>query len=746
MNWLNSILHPQVDASDLLQSSARKVIFTVGLVYLIWHITATLAWPAIFSPMLWLVSILMLVVVITTLRLLPRRYALAQVIWFTGLTTAVITAYGFFQRPDILLLLALLPMMAVVMIGLRGTLLLEVLLILMISNLWRLPILVILPNGYELTLTLVCLATGALGWGLSDNLMSATDAALYHYQEAVNRLEEARQHRAEISVLLKEQNKANYQLDRLNKMLEYARARAEEAREERDRFALSVSHELRSPLNFIIGFSDLMINSPEIYAPLDRWPAGLYEDVEQVYHSSTHLLSLINDILDMGRMDARQMTLFKERVEIAEIIEEVRAMTSAACQHKGLEFKTDLAADLPPLYVDRTRIRQVLINLVTNAMRYTPQGSITIHAHLRDEDTLEVQVEDTGEGIAPEDMNKLFEEFRQVGSDTNWRRHEGTGLGLSIGRRFIQLHGGEMTVSSQPGRGSIFSFTLPLRTSIDDLETANPAMLEHLLEQRRQKQDAENNTLLLLLSQQHYWAHVFAETLKGSQVTLLEDPEQLAAVTSQLYPRALLLDQALAGHPAVQQFMQAAPYDLPVIKISIPVDINKTSMLPSGVTHYLVKPVSRQVLLDAVHELGPEIHRILVIDDDPGMMRYLSQSLRSTDADPSRTPDYEIITALTGAEAWTCLEQTSVDAILLDLELPDINGWNLLDIIRTELSSPPPVIIITANDLSQNLSAQESGVLEVQMARPFNRKELSEAVSALVKNIPPAYQPDRREP
>ena len=139
---------------------------------------------------------------------------------------------------------------------------------------------------------------------MSSNLISAIEASSYHYNEAVRRLEETRQHRAQISVLLREQTKANYQLERMNRMLAYARAKADEAREDRDRFTLAVSHELRSPLNFILGFSDLMVNSPETYAARESWPPGLYDDVQEIYRSSTHLLGLINDILDMGKMDA----------------------------------------------------------------------------------------------------------------------------------------------------------------------------------------------------------------------------------------------------------------------------------------------------------------------------------------------------------------------------------------------------------------------------------------------------------
>ena len=268
MHLIKSAIHRDRDTSELLVSNSRKVIYTVGVIYLIWHMLATLAWAEVFSPSLWAISAFMLATIIITLRLLQRVYWLAQVSWFLGLTLSIISAYGFYHSTEITFGLALLPMMAVVMVGLRGTILVEAGLIALVVNLWRVSFLPMLPNGYELALVLTFLTTGGIGWGLANNLMSATDAALFHYKEVINRLEETRRHRAEISVLLKEQSQANYQLERLNKMLEYARARAEEAREERDRFALAVSHELRSPLNFIIGFSDLMVNSPETYAPL----------------------------------------------------------------------------------------------------------------------------------------------------------------------------------------------------------------------------------------------------------------------------------------------------------------------------------------------------------------------------------------------------------------------------------------------------------------------------------------------
>ncbi|TLN12305.1 hypothetical protein FDZ74_10190, partial [bacterium] len=458
------------EARELLPSSSRQIIWTVAATYLVWHIVATLVWTRIFSPGIWLVTLVMALTVWGSLRLLSRFFSLAQVAWFGGLSLATFTAYNLYLRPEIALIFAIFPMMAFAMLGLRGTFGIEIFVIL-VAVCWNvLPGLTPLPYGFQTVLVFASLATTVLGWGFSDNLITANEASSYHYHEALERLEEARRHRAEVSSLLKELGKSNYQLDRLNHMLSYARARAEEAREERDRFALAVSHELRSPLNFIIGFSDLMVNSPDTYGPVESWPPGLYDDVQEIYRSSTHLHGLINDILEMGKIDAQQMVLFREKTDLGDLMDDIRRMLVPAVEKKNLWLKMQVEADLPVVYVDHTRIRQVMINLVTNALHFTRSGGITIRVQRQDEHNLRVEVEDTGSGIASDDLPKLFREFRQVGNQ-NWRRDEGTGLGLSIGRRFIQLHNGEMGVESELGRGSTFFFTLPVEEiTVEELD------------------------------------------------------------------------------------------------------------------------------------------------------------------------------------------------------------------------------------------------------------------------------------
>lgn len=738
MHWLHTLLSRDAEARELLQSSSRKIIWTVAGVYLVWHILATLFWTDVFSPSIWLCTVAMTVTVWAALRLLSRSYWLAQAVWFVGLILTVLIAYALFWRPEIALVLVFLPMMAFAMLGVRGALGIE-LLVILTATVWNaLPWLVPLPGGYQAGVVIASLAATALGWGISDNLISANETSSFHYHEALARLEETRRHRAEVSSLLKELGKSNYQLDRLNRMLTVARSRAEEAREERDRFALAVSHELRSPMNFIIGFSDLMVNSPETYGPLESWPPGLYDDVQEIYRSSTHLHGLINDILEMGKIDAQQMVLFREKTNLADLMEDIRRMLVGAVEKKGLSLELQIEADLPEIYADRTRIRQVMINLVTNALHFTAAGKITMRVLRQDSHFLRVEVEDTGSGIAEEDLPKLFREFRQVGSQ-NWRRDEGTGLGLSIGRRFIQLHNGEMGVKSELGHGSTFYFTLPIEEMNVEEFKAPELLLENAVQMP--PREAEDQPLVVFLSVDAFWARIFSEALEGYKITLLTDPGQLYLAVAQYYPRAVLIDQAVQQHPLVQNFLQRPPYDLPVIFLTTPVNLNRITSLPAGVKNYLVKPVSRQTLSQTVQALGEDVSTLLVVDDDPGMVRFVTQSLRSEETNPLK---YHFVTAFNGAEAMQHLQQEPIDAVLLDLDLPDMNGFSVLEGMQQDPRLQKiPVIIVSANDLPQSLINQRKGDFQVLINRPFTRRELAEMLKGVLEHAAPDYSGNR---
>lgn len=239
-----------------------------------------------------------------------------------------------------------------------------------------------------------------------------------------------------------------------NLRLKESNRQIKEADRIRSEFLGKISHELRTPLNSIIGFSKVILNG--IDGPLTDLQRI---DMTAIYTSGQHLLSLVNDILDFSKIEAGKMELHREKLDFKEIVAGVMAMAIALVEGKEIELIEEIESNLPPVYADRVRVRQVVLNLVSNAAKFTDKGFIALRALARDRELL-ISVSDTGIGIAEKDIPLIFEEFRQVDSSIG-RRAEGTGLGLPISKRLIEMHGGRLWVESSPGRGSTFYFTLP---------------------------------------------------------------------------------------------------------------------------------------------------------------------------------------------------------------------------------------------------------------------------------------------
>lgn len=696
------------ELQELMRSTARNLVYTIAGLYLGWHFVATLGYPRLFSPSIWLVSVYMLGLVSVTLRLLKKRYILGQLVWLTGLAGAIGLGYFLYRRVEILLLLTLLPLASIVTLGLAYTL--GVSLLIGLGAFFFFSLLGE-NQAYLLAIMAGSVFTALFGWGVSSNLLTALNVASYHYNEAKRLLEETRDHRAEISRMLKDRNQVNYQLERMNEMLAAARAQAEDARENRSRFMLAVSHELRSPLNFIIGFSDLMVNAPETYAALETWPPGLYDDAQEIYTSSRHLLRLINDILDMGKIGAGQMSLYREKASLEQVIEDVQSMLRGAFEKKGIALRVDLPPALPLVSMDTTRIRQVLLNLLNNGLRFTEQGSVSLQVQVLEAELL-VSVSDTGAGIASEDLPKVFDEFRQVGEE-NWRRRAGTGLGLYISRQFVELHGGSMKVESRLGEGTRFMFSLPLEDApTGALSSSSGAPLP-----------PKENHLLFSVGFDEETHAALGRFLPGYTLLNFAESPQAAAGLLQHFPRAILLASQAAPLEA-----SALPYALPVIRLAL----SKSGLQASNLRAHLVKPARRKTLLKALRSLPEPLNTLLVVDDDPAMLRFVRQALRAEGWN----------VRLLGAESAACasavLEANPVDAILLDLELPDQNGQVWLNAL------PPawkdiPVIVISAQDAAEISAPSPVNALEVNLARSLLPPETGLLLQKLLELFPPQY-------
>ncbi len=584
----------------------------------------------------------------------------------------------------------------------------------------------------------------AMVWGA--NLYTLLGWAVHSTRTAVERLEEVQEHRAQLGQSMEEIDAAFHRLERANEMLTTARAEAEEARHARNQFALTVSHELRTPLHFIIGFSELMVNSPATYAKLEDWPPGLYDDIQEIYHNSTHLMRLVNDILELGQAEARQMVLTKEWISPAEIIQETEVIMRAAMATHSLYFQVEIEPNLPELFVDRTRIRQVLINLISNSLRFTETGGITVTVRKRATEVL-FCVQDTGVGIPSDEIPKVFQDFGQADA-TVWRRRGGSGLGVPISRRFVEMHGGEMWLESEVGHGAAFYFTLPMPGSVGKPLLEASAGLSSAAWDIRALQ-AKSQKVVLVLSPDPNATQLIQGYLNGYRVVAANQAEVAAQLVSDLLPHAMIVDQSVASDAEVAALIESLPYDLPVIVLNLPGSPAQSRELPAGVHSHLIKPVRREDLVAAIRDLPVKIESLLVVDDDPGMMRFVSLAMAAANQSyPEKPmPSIRVLSARTGQAAIDYLDNGKkvddglADAVVLDLRLPDMSGWAVLEAMQGASGwQDVPVILLTAAELPQELDFRERQVLQVSTNRPLTSDRLSQALQALLQSLQPSYQ------
>ncbi len=714
---------------ELFLSTSRAIIVVTGGIYL-GLLLATAIWPEQLALNLWVVVPISLAIFIFAYRLMAHTYLLAHIFFLIGVFGSITLAMYLFQMPEIALLYAFLPMIAVVCLGLRAGLAVQLLVFGCLY--WLYHGLLSVAPGIAIGAIVGAGSVFALmlGWESMRTTLTVTEWSLFSYKQAQINLEDARRHHGQLAHAVKELDSANIRLERLNRMLVLARADAEEAREARNRFALSVSHELRTPLNFIISFSEIMVNTPATYAPLKRWPPMLYDDIQEIYKSSQHLLRLVNDVLDLGRIENLQMSLFKEWVGLPQVIREVVGMMQRAFDLKGLELRLDLEDNLPQVFIDRTRIRQVLLNLVNNSLRFTTQGHVTIRVSLQDEHLQQVCVEDSGMGISPDQLPLVFDEFQQVYRE-GWYKQEGFGLGLPISKRFVELHHGQMWVESEPGQGSRFYFTLPaLASSVTrpmDSKSSDERYWQTL------QANARKGECALVVSSLAEAGAALAPLMGGVTLYSVKPEEDLKAHVAALLPQAVILDQAILHDPDLQNKLAQLPYDLPRISLRLPNPPGQETHLPDCVRFAFVKPVVNQVLFDALRSLGPEIHRLLIVTEDARMNNLLQRSLRAN------FPHYEVFMVPSDTEAVAHIYQQTPDVLVIDSQTPGLPGLQILEVAQ---DLKIPVILMTTDEWPQTASESGHETLSVQVPRPFSRSELTQVLANLIQVIRPRYLKD----
>jgi signal transduction histidine kinase len=294
---------------------------------------------------------------------------------------------------------------------------------------------------------------------LFNNLTSTIDWYAKKYESAHRNEQIIRDNEAKLERLVKSLNDYEKYLRITNEMLGKARDEAEEARNVKQIFVQNVSHELRTPLNLIIGFSETMINTPQEYGEVN-WTPELKGDIECIFQNSQHLKALIDDVLDLAALENKKYEIEVADIDLNTLIREAVLSAEVSFSSKGLYLKTDFNEEILMVRADLVRIKQVILNLLSNALKYTRKGGVVISSR-RDNGMAKVTVRDTGKGIPEDALEKVFEAFYQVDKSSS-REDSGTGLGLSISKQLIHLHGGEMKIASVMGKGTSVSFTVPI--------------------------------------------------------------------------------------------------------------------------------------------------------------------------------------------------------------------------------------------------------------------------------------------
>jgi PAS domain S-box-containing protein len=485
----------------------------------------------------------------------------------------------------------------------------------------------------------------------------------------------------------------------------------------KSQFLANMSHELRTPLNSIIGFSRVILKG--IDGPVTELQQ---QDLTAIYNSGQHLLGLINDILDLARIEAGKMELNFEEVHLADMTTSVMSTAKGLVKEKPIQMIQRIPANMPTVRGDTMRVRQILLNLISNASKFTDTGSITVETLVQKGPTGKqeavINVIDTGPGISPDDQKKLFQAFSQVdGSAT--RKSGGTGLGLSICANLVQLHAGRIGVTSEVGQGSTFWFTLPLYHQPED----------EIPEGKKVVLAIDDDPQVIGLYERYL-------TPQGYYVLPLTDPSKAKEQVLKVKPFAITLDIMMPNKDGWSVLTELksdpATRDFPVIICSILEQADKGFSL--GAADYLVKPILEEDLVRALDRLNKNgtIHEVLVIDDDPNDLRLIEKIL-------NQHSQYKPILAEGGRKGWKAINAKPPHAIILDLFMPEMDGFSILEKLHeTPTLCDIPVLVVSGGGLTNEQKQQLDAFGQRLITKgSLNEIQLIETIEHALKQLGP---------
>ncbi|HEX5809932.1 MAG TPA: GAF domain-containing protein [Anaerolineales bacterium] len=503
---------------------------------------------------------------------------------------------------------------------------------------------------------------------------------------------------------------------------QHARAAAEQANKAKSTFLANMSHELRTPLNAIIGFTRIVRKKSDGLIPEKQ-----LDNLDKVLASSEHLLGLINTVLDIAKIEAGRMDVIASNFSIGALADQCANLTNPLLKPQvTLEKQVDPGLGI--IYSDQDKIKQIVLNLLSNAAKFTHEGGIRLIIEKCDEDLLRISVADSGIGISEEALARIFDEFQQADASTT-RQYGGTGLGLAISRNLARLLGGDLNATSEPGKGSTFSLTIPSQYG------KKPASLSEPVSQAR-SQDDPSKKRILVIDDDPDAAYLLQESLSQEEFIVTGAPNGHAGLQLAREGRfdAILLDILMPETDGWQVLndlkTDSTTVDIPVILLTI---VDKKALgFKLGAAAYLLKPLDPPVVLNALRrvigERGHPHRHVLVVDDDPNVGEMLRQTLPAG--------EFELTCAEDGAAGLQAIEARRPDIILLDLMMPRLDGFGMIERLRADPGLRSiPVIVISAKELTEEESRMlKESVAYVIKKQGFNSELLLQDIYSVLQD------------